>query len=111
MDSKVQHDQVTDNQAKSRFEVGVGDHVASLEYFQRGSTIGLIYLFVPEQLQYKGLEEILTKYALAYARVNHLQVAPVSPYTAEYVRERREYDDVLAPQRTWARFLPMSARW
>lgn len=111
MDVKVQHDQVTDNRAKSRFEVRVGDNVAFLEYSQRGSMFGLTYLFVPEHLQYKGLEEILTKYALDYARINHLQVAPVSSYTAEYVRERREYDDVLAPQRTWARFLPMSARW
>jgi predicted GNAT family acetyltransferase len=111
MDSKVQHGQVTDHRARSRFEVRVGDSVAFLEYSQRGSMIGLIYLFVPEPLQYKGLGETLTKYALDYARINHLQVAPVSSYAAEYVRERREYDDVLAPQHTWKRFLPMSARF
>lgn len=111
MDVNVQHDQVTDNRAKSRFEVGVGGNVAFLEYARRGSIIGLIYLYVAEPLQYEGLEELLTKYALDFARSNHLQVAPVSPYTAEYVRERREYDDILAPEHAWARFLPMSARW
>jgi predicted GNAT family acetyltransferase len=109
MNVNGQH-QVTDNAAKSRFEVRVGGEVAFLEYDRRGSSIGLIYLFVPGSLQYQGLQDVLTKYALAYARVNNLKVAPVSPYTAEYVRTRREYDDVLAPQRTWVRFLSMSAR-
>jgi predicted GNAT family acetyltransferase len=107
---KTQHHEVVDNPGMNRFEVNVGGKVASLEYARRKSAIGLIYLFVPDSLHYQGLEEALTKYALAYARVNHLQVAPVSSYTAEYVRTRREYDDVLAPQHTWLYFLPMSAR-
>jgi predicted GNAT family acetyltransferase len=111
MDVKGQHHEVKDNPVESRFEVSIGGEVAFLEYARRGSAIGLIYLFVPESLHYQGLEEALTKYALACARVNHLQVAPVSPYTAEYVRERREYDDLLAPQHTWLHFLPMSARF
>jgi predicted GNAT family acetyltransferase len=105
-----QDHQVQEDSIRSRFEVRVGGEVAYLEYDRRGSDIGLIYLYVPEALRYQGLQDDLTKYALAYARVNHLQVAPVSPYTAEYVRTRREYDDVLAPQHTWIRFLPMSAR-
>jgi predicted GNAT family acetyltransferase len=111
MDVKDQHHQVVDNRNMNRFEVNIGNEVAFLEYARQGSSIGLIYLFVPESLHYQGLEEALTKYALAYARVSHLKVAPVSPYTAEYVRERRDYDDLLAPQPTWLRFLPMSARF
>jgi predicted GNAT family acetyltransferase len=108
---KTQHHEVVDNRGMNRFEVSIGGEVAFLEYARRGSAIGLIYLFVPESLHYQGLEEALTKYALAYARVNYLRVAPVSPYTAEYVRTRPECDDVLAPQRTWLHFLPMSARF
>jgi predicted GNAT family acetyltransferase len=106
-----QHNEVVDNRGMNRFEISIGGEFAFLEYARRGSAIGLTYLFVPESLHYQGLEETLTKYALAYARVNQLKVAPVSPYTAEYVRERRECDDVLAPQRTWLHFLPMSARF
>jgi predicted GNAT family acetyltransferase len=110
MNVRDQHYEVTENRRMNRFEASVEDETAFLEYVRRGSTIALIYLSIPESLHFRGLEETLTKCAMRYARVNHLQIAPVSPYTAEYVRKRREYDDILAPQRTWARFLPMSAR-
>jgi predicted GNAT family acetyltransferase len=111
MDARDQRHEVTENRRMNRFEVNVGGDVAFLEYARRGPAIGLTYLFVPGSLRYQGLQELLTKHALDYARANHLQVAPVSPYIAEYVRTRREYDNILAPQHTWARFLPMSARF
>lgn len=91
--------------------MNIGGKVASLEYARRGSIVGLIYLFLPESPDYEEAGEALTKHALAYARANGLQVAPASPYTEEYVRTRRQYDDLLAPKHTWLHFLPMSARF
>jgi hypothetical protein len=57
MDVKAQNCQVKVNTAKSRFEVSIGAETAVLEYARGGSIIGLIYLFVPESLQYQGSRE------------------------------------------------------
>jgi predicted GNAT family acetyltransferase len=111
MDVDIEDPHVRDNPAANRFEIQVGDEFAILEYARRGPTIGLIHTYVPPSLEHHGLAAMLSKFALDYARGNGLKVAPVCPYVAEYVRNHREYDDILAPIHTWEKFFPMSVRW
>jgi predicted GNAT family acetyltransferase len=105
VDISVDDLEVTDNPEAGRFEVRVGNDVAFVTYAKRGSTIAYLHTEVPMSLEGQGIAGKLAKYALDYARENRLDVVPICPYVADYIRRHPEYDDLVAPRNRWKEFL------
>ena len=61
---------------------------------------------VPEALQGHGIAGKLAAHALTYARENGLDVVPLCPYVAKYIKDHPEFADLVAPRARWREFLP-----
>jgi predicted GNAT family acetyltransferase len=89
---------VENNEAASRFEVRLGDDIATLAYEKRGGIIILVHTGVPDAFAGKGVGGKLAQAGLNYARDNGLKAVPLCPFVAAYVNRHPEYEDsVLRP--------------
>ena len=86
---------ITNNEAKHRFETQIGSQVAVLEYTRATGLIVYNHTEVPRELKGQGIASQLAKTALEFARSNELDVMPLCPYVAAYIRRHPEYRDVL----------------
>ncbi len=83
---------VVDDPEGSRFEVRVGDELAGhAEYRLRPGRMVLTHTEVDERFQGRGLAGRLARTALDAARDRELQVTPLCPYIADYIRKHPEY--------------------
>jgi predicted GNAT family acetyltransferase len=89
---------ITDNVEKHRFEADLGDgSVAIAEYNLLPSKIMFTHTQVPPAHEGKGIASSLIRYALAYARERGLQVIPICPFFASYMKKHEEVQDLLDP--------------
>lgn len=89
---------VTDNPARERFEVDLGDgSIAVAEYELFPGRIIFTHTEVPKQHEGRGIGSALIRFALRSARERHLQVVPVCPFFADYIRKHPEEQDLLSP--------------
>jgi hypothetical protein len=72
--------QVTDNQAKSRFEADFGGSVAELLYRRNGNRLVLIHTEVPEHLEGQGIGGALVTAAIGRAVRDGMTVVPLCPF-------------------------------
>jgi uncharacterized protein len=77
--------QVTDNQAKSRFEIRVGDHIAELKYHRNGNRFVLIHTDVPTELEGRGIGGRLVAAAIDRAAQQGLTIVPLCPFARSWV--------------------------
>ena len=82
--------QVTDNQAKSRFEADFGGSVAELLYRQNGNRLVLIHTEVPEQLEGHGIGGALVTAAIGRAVRDGLTVVPLCPFARGWLERHPE---------------------
>ncbi len=87
--------QVTNNQARSRFELAAGDAVAIAQYQIDGDIIHMTHTVVPQEMEGQGIGSRLVKGALDDARRRGLQVDPVCPFVRAYIERHPEYQDLL----------------
>jgi predicted GNAT family acetyltransferase len=91
---------VTDNPARSRFELRVGDEVAGfVNYRLSGEVIDFLHTEVDEKFQGEGLAGRLAQGSLDSARARHLQVVPTCPYIRSWIRKHPDYADLVPPER------------
>jgi predicted GNAT family acetyltransferase len=83
------------NDARSRFEIQIGDQVAILRYRETPGRIDLIHTEVPDELAGRGIAGRLASFALDYARGRGLGVKPTCPYVAAYIERHPEYADLV----------------
>ena len=89
---------VRDNPEKHRFEIDLGDRsFAIAEYTLPAGKIMFTHTEVPQAHEGKGIGTILIKAALASARQRGLQVIPICPFFAAYIRNHPEEQDLLDP--------------
>ena len=89
---------VRDNAEKHRFEIDLGDgSFAIAEYTLPAGKIMFTHTEVPPAHEGKGLGTILIEAALASARERGLQVIPICPFFASYMRKHPEVQDLLDP--------------
>ncbi|MFV0680861.1 GNAT family N-acetyltransferase [Ottowia sp.] len=83
--------QVILNEADSRFELHVGEHMA-YEVFERFPG-GMAYLhtIVPKELGGQGVGSRLVKYVLDYAAASGLKVRPDCSFVKAYIDKHPEY--------------------
>jgi uncharacterized protein len=82
---------VTNNPAKSRFEIVAGEDIAFLDYELEGDTIRYTHTEVPPALQGKGLGKKLAFAVLDYAQNNNLEVEAICPVVVKAVKENPQY--------------------
>ena len=89
---------VRDNPAKHRFEIDLGDgSFAVAQYSLAEGKILFTHTEVPPQHEGKGVGSALIRFALASARTRGLQVVPICPFFAAYIRKHAEEQDLLDP--------------
>lgn len=88
---------LSDNEAKSRFEIHVGGELAGVVvYDRRGQLIELIHTEVGERFQGAGLAGQLARYSLDTARARGLRVLPSCPYIRQWIQRHPDYQDLVS---------------
>ena len=82
--------QITDNQAKSRFEADFGGSVAELLYRRNGNRLVLIHTEVPEQLEGHGIGGALVTAAIGRAARDGMTVVPLCPFARGWLERHPE---------------------
>ena len=88
---------VVNNEEAHRFEARLGNEMALISYRRTGDRIAFRHAEVPVAFEGKGVAGKLARAALDFARANKLQVVPVCPFVASYIRKHAEYQDLLSP--------------
>jgi len=87
---------VLDNQERHRYELRVDDRVVGwIDYFRSNGTIAMTHAEVQSDRRNHGLGERMVRGALDDARERDLQVRPLCPFVAAYVRRHPEYGDLV----------------
>ena len=87
---------VTHNEEARRFEIPVNGLRALLTYRRFPERIVFDHTEVPKPLEGRGLAAKLARFALDFARANHLRVVPLCPYVSNFIRKHPEYQDLLS---------------
>lgn len=89
---------VTNNEPAERFEMLVDGLRALLTYRRFPDRIVFLHAEVPPSLEGRGLAGKLTRFALDFARANHLRVIPRCPYVSNFIRKHAEYQDLVCSE-------------
>lgn len=87
--------EVTDNQARNRFELVEDGHVAFASYEVEGDAITFTHTIVPQELQGRGIASRLIGAALDDARRRRLRVVPQCSFVAAYIEKHPEMQDLV----------------
>jgi uncharacterized protein len=77
---------VSDNRARSRFELTVEGHTAFLAYEQTNDTFTILHTEVPTPLRGRHFGERLVDFAMDFARRQGLRTSIVCPFARTYLR-------------------------
>jgi uncharacterized protein len=89
---------VTNNEAGERFEMLVDGLRAVLTYRRFPDRIVFLHAEVPQSLEGQGLAAKVTRFALDFARANHLRIVPRCPYVSNFIRKHAEYQDLVSAE-------------
>ena len=89
-------EQIEHERGRHRFVLRTETGEAELTYRMNGRTIVFDHTGVPDGLQHRGVGGRLAEAALQYAREQGLTVVPACEFVAGYLREHREYRDLVA---------------
>ncbi len=88
----------TINQEKKRFELDINGEVARIEYILNEKGIMfLTHTEVPRSLEGQGIGKKIVEETLQYMKAHNLQLAPLCPFVAAYLKRHDEYRALLAP--------------
>jgi uncharacterized protein len=82
--------QVTDNQAESRFEFRDGDVLAELKYHRNGNRFVLLHTGVPTELEGRGIGGRLVAAAVDRAARQGLTVVPLCPFARSWLERHAD---------------------
>lgn len=90
--------QVTNNEAKHRFEAEVNGYLAIAQYRRQGETIVFTHTEVPEELEGQGVGGKLVRGALEQVRAAGGRVIPACSFVAGFMDRHPEYQSLLAQE-------------
>jgi uncharacterized protein len=89
---------IHDNRDRHRFELDLDDGtIAIAEYNLLRGKIVFTHTEVPPSHEGQGIGSALIRHALAAARERGLQVIPICPFFAAYIKKHAEEQDLLDP--------------
>jgi uncharacterized protein len=77
---------ISDNRARSRFELTVEGHTAFLAYEETNGTFTILHTEVPTQLRGRHFGERLVDFAMDFARRQGFRTSIVCPFARTYLR-------------------------
>ena len=86
---------ITDNEARSRFELEEEGMTAYADYRRDGERLYIDYVFAPVPLRGKGTSDRLMHGVAAAAREEGQRIIPICGHAATWLRRHREYADLL----------------
>jgi predicted GNAT family acetyltransferase len=86
---------VSDNTAKSRYELNVDGHIAFVDYRLRPDRIVLVHTEVPSELGGRGVGSKLAKGTLDAVRARGLKADIRCDFLDTYVKKHPEYTDLV----------------
>ena len=90
---------IRDDPEKQRFEALLADGaVAVAEYRLCPGKIIFTHTEVPPEHEGEGIASALIRFALDSARARELEVVPLCPFVAAYMKKHAEVRDLLAPE-------------
>ena len=90
---------IRDNPEKHRYEAVLADgSIAVSEYKLSPGKIILTHTEVPPEHEGEGIASALIRFALDSARARELEVVPLCPFVAAYMKKHAEVQDLLAPE-------------
>jgi predicted GNAT family acetyltransferase len=87
---------VTDNTARSRFELVEQGETAFANYRRQGDVVIIPHVEAPMKLRGKGTAERLMAGIVEHARAEHFRITPWCSYAAAWFRRHPENVDLLA---------------
>lgn len=87
---------ITNNIELSRFETLVNGESAYLDYHFYNGILALTHTFVPPKDRHQGIAFALVKFALEYAKAEHLKVIPGCSSVVLYLELHPEYEVLVA---------------
>ena len=87
---------VTDNPARSRYELALEGGIAFIDYQRIGHRVVLTHAEVPAALRGQGIGAQLTAGALELVRAHGGRVEARCPYVAQFIARNAQYHDLLA---------------
>lgn len=87
---------VVDNAEAGRFEMDVEGHTAFAEYRRIDNSIVVTHTEVPRELRGRGVGQALARGVLDTIRAQGADVIPLCPFLASFIRENREYLDMVS---------------
>jgi predicted GNAT family acetyltransferase len=89
-------DEITNDEANSRYELREDGGVAFAAYQRNGDIVAFTHTVVPERLRGKGLAGKLIEGALADVRRQGLKILPKCSFVVSYVERHPEVQDLVA---------------
>jgi predicted GNAT family acetyltransferase len=88
---------ITNNEAAHRFETEVEGRTAFIDYKFRPGVMTVLHTEVLKELEGRGIAGAMTKHVLDYIADQKLQVVPLCPYMAAYLKKHPEYQYLVKP--------------
>ncbi len=87
---------VLENKERKRFEADFEGKKAIIEYIRAEDKMYLTHTEVPKELEGKGVASSMTKTVLQQIKDEGLQLVPLCPFIAAYLKRHPEWKDILA---------------
>jgi predicted GNAT family acetyltransferase len=98
MKPEFEYLEVTNNEAKSRFELKVEGHTAFIDYKEKPGVILLVHTESPLELEGRGIAKILVEKTLRHLEENQYVVEPLCPYVFTYIKKNPEWKRILSEE-------------
>ena len=86
---------VINNTGENRFEVGLGEQLAMIEYIEKDGAIIFTHTGVPPEFGGQGIAAMMAREALEYAKENKLKVTSLCSFIDAYLNRHPEYKALL----------------
>ncbi len=97
MDTPTAPSSVHRNDDRNRYELTAEGLLAICEFNRLTNAVMFTHTEVPEKLEGQGVGSTLVRGALDDVRAQGLQVVPLCPFVAAFIRRHREYMDLVSP--------------
>lgn len=87
---------ITDNTAKSRFELIENNEIAYADYKREDGVLSIKYVYSPPALRGAGTASRLMEGITGVAQAENLKIYPICGYAASWLRKHKEHHDLMA---------------